>query len=112
MVSVPSLMISKDLMTIIAAFLKATAPNDTLSAPLADINTAIAVNLTSAFAAAQEAIAGFEKLPADVPRSFIYTGNCLNIKPMPPLLSLGMPKAAAAHMIHSAAISYTEKGYQ
>jgi NAD(P)-dependent dehydrogenase (short-subunit alcohol dehydrogenase family) len=104
-------MIGKDLMTIKAAFMRATAPNDTLSTPLADINTAIAVNLTSAFVAAQEAVAGFEKLPADVPRSFIYTGNCLN-KPMSPLLSLGMPKAAAAHMIHSAAISYTEKGYQ
>ena len=99
-------------MTIKAAFMRATAPNDTLSTPLADINTAIAVNLTSAFVAAQEAVAGFEKLPADVPRSFIYTGNCLNVKPMSPLLSLGMPKAAAAHMIHSAAISYTEKGYQ
>jgi NAD(P)-dependent dehydrogenase (short-subunit alcohol dehydrogenase family) len=95
-----------------AATAKGTSPNDTLSVPLEDYTSAMNVNVNSAFAAAQQAVLGFEKLPSDVKKTFIFTGNITNISAIPALLSLGMPKAAAAHMIQAASLSYADKGYQ
>jgi NAD(P)-dependent dehydrogenase (short-subunit alcohol dehydrogenase family) len=94
-----------------AATVKPTAPNDTLSVPLEDYTTSMNIGVNSAFAAAQQAVLGFAQLPSDVQKSFIFTGNILNTTVMTPLLTLGIPKAAAAHMIQAAAQSYADKGY-
>lgn len=55
---------------------------------------------------------GFETLPGDVKKTFIYTGNKLNVAPMPQLLDLGIGKAGAAHLIHAATLGYNKDGYK
>jgi len=77
-----------------------------------DASQDYAVNALSALAAAQQAARSFEKLPATASRTFIYTGNRLNIEPIAPLLSLGMGKSATAHLVASAAQSYPGRGYK
>ncbi|TAQ86978.1 hypothetical protein B7494_g4681 [Chlorociboria aeruginascens] len=70
-----------------------------------------AVNTTSAYLAAQEAVKGFATLPADWPKSFIYTANGLNVKPMPQLVSLGLGKTAMAHVLETCVLAYKTKGW-
>jgi hypothetical protein len=77
---------------------------------VADFVHDLSVNLTSAYAAAHEAVAGFKILPADTSRSFIYTGNCLNVMPMPIFLTLGVGKTAVAHVIQNASTAYKDTG--
>ncbi|EED14115.1 short-chain dehydrogenase, putative [Talaromyces stipitatus ATCC 10500] len=69
------------------------------------------VNMTSVFAAAHEAVNGFEKIPTSVPKSFIFTGNALDEIIIPGLSGLGAGKSATAHLIKAAAAAYLEKGY-
>ena len=80
--------------------------------PYSDLSKDLAVNVLSALAAADEAVKGFRELPLDVPKSFIYTGNRLNIEPIPRLLSLGIGKAAGAHLIAAADMAYKEEGFK
>jgi len=95
-----------------AAAGKANPPSNPLSAPLADFSEALNVNTTSAFVAAQQAVLGFEQLPASASKTFIFTGNALNTTVMAPLMLGGIGKSATAHMIHSAAAAYADKGYK
>jgi NAD(P)-dependent dehydrogenase (short-subunit alcohol dehydrogenase family) len=69
---------------------------------------------TNAFIAAREAVAGFEALPAETKKTFIYTGNCLNTKilPVPALVTLGVGKSAAASWIGLASATFASKGYK
>ena len=59
--------------------------NDPLSAPIENVQKDLSVNTISAYAAAQEAVKGFEKLPNGVKKTFIYTGNagntCVSLPP-------------------------------
>lgn len=84
---------------------------DPLSPPLSTFEKDLAVNVTSVYAAAQEAVAGFATLPASTAKSFIFTGNRLNIEPMPVLLNMGVGKNAAAHLIRGASMWYKDTGY-
>ena len=70
------------------------------------------INTLSALAAAKEAVISFEALPKGAARTFIYTGNILNLQPIPPLMSNGMGKSATAHMIETAAQAYRDRGYK
>lgn len=70
------------------------------------------VNLTSAFVAAQQAVTGFRSLPASEPKVFFYTGNKLNVMPSPAVLTFGMGKTAAAHMIWDASVAYKDDGFR
>jgi hypothetical protein len=70
------------------------------------------VNTISTFVAAQQAALAFAELPDSASRTFIYTGNILNITTIPPLLDLGVGKSATAHIIQSAASAYKDKGYK
>lgn len=90
-----------------------SAADNILSPSVADLTTSLSINTVSAYAAAQEAVSAFDQLPAGSPKTFIYTGNCLNVMPMAMLFSLGLPKAATAHLIEVAASSksYGSKGY-
>jgi hypothetical protein len=90
----------------------ATDEKNPLSLPLGDFTRDFNVNTTSAFVAAQQAILGFEQLPDSASRTFIYTGNILNITTMGPFLDLGVGKSAAAHIIQSAAVAYKDKGFK
>ena len=81
------------------------------SAPLSQFEADLAVNTSSVYGAIQEALSGFESLKTDSSKTFIFTGNRLNIKPMPVLLSIGAGKTATAHLIQAAAMTFKDKGY-
>jgi hypothetical protein len=70
------------------------------------------INLTGAFVAAQQAVLGFAELPPTAARSFFYTGNILNVAPLPGFMDAGTGKSAAAHMMMAAAAAYKDKGYK
>ncbi|ESZ90250.1 hypothetical protein SBOR_9363 [Sclerotinia borealis F-4128] len=94
---------------IAAAF---TVTPDLLYVPLDKFNEDLNVNVTSAYAAAHEAVEGFKTLPEDVIRTFIYTGNVLNRQIIPSLLAPGIGKAGAAHLIQSASEVYKKDEYR
>src|SRR5438034_361023 len=50
-------------------------PDSPLSAPVAGLLSDLNVNTISAYVAAQEALKGFEELPNEARKAFIYTGN-------------------------------------
>ncbi|KFZ15722.1 hypothetical protein V501_02607 [Pseudogymnoascus sp. VKM F-4519 (FW-2642)] len=89
-----------------------TPAQDPFALPLADLSKDLAVNVTSAFVAAQQAAAGFAQLPDSAARTFIYTGNILNVSILPGFLSQGIGKSAGAHMIWAASAAYRERGYR
>lgn len=72
----------------------------------------MAVNATSVLIAAKSAVEGFETLPSNTKKTFIFTGNALAVMALPSLLTFGMGKAAGAHLIMSAASAYKDKGYR
>lgn len=76
-----------------------TTPEETFSISADVFANDLAINTTSAFIAAQEAMTSFRALPLAMPKTFIYTGNILNEGPLPGFLTLGMGKVASAHMI-------------
>ncbi|MCJ1401956.1 hypothetical protein MMC11_005173 [Xylographa trunciseda] len=87
-------------------------PDDPLALSIADLERTLAVNTISVLAAAQQAIRGFAELPPSASRTFIYTGNRLNIEPIAPMLAGGIGKQATAHLIASASEAYKGKRYK
>ena len=70
------------------------------------------VNVTTAIAAAQHAIEGFDALPQSHLKTLIYTGNKLPRIPSPQVLTFGMHKSAVAHMIWDLSHAYHQKNKQ
>ena len=67
----------------------------------------------SLYAAASEAVKGFESLPEDVPKTFIFIGNKQSHGfVVPSMISLGMGKAAAAYLMGSSAAEYSKRGFK
>ena len=95
-----------------AASNKSTTPEDPLSLSLEEVKKTQDVNFDNSYVAAQQAVAGYKKLPEDVKKAFIYTGNILNQKVMPALLTLGVGKQAFAHIVHLSSVAYEPKGYK
>ncbi|KAF4460740.1 short-chain dehydrogenase [Fusarium albosuccineum] len=89
-----------------------TPADDPFALSLADLNHDTTVNIYSAFIAAQQAVSGFAQLPESAARTFIYTGNVLNVAILPKFLSQGVGKSGAAHMIWAASAAYKERGYK
>jgi hypothetical protein len=75
-----------------------------------DFTSEFTVNTISALVAAQEAVEGFKTLPPPASKTFIYTGNKLNVVAKPDVLSFGIGKSASAHLIESASIGYQSQG--
>ncbi|KEF53092.1 uncharacterized protein A1O9_11000, partial [Exophiala aquamarina CBS 119918] len=69
------------------------------SISIQDFSNDLAINTTSAYAAAHKAIISFQALPRSIPKTFIYTGNILNEGPVSGFLTLGTGKIAPAHMV-------------
>ncbi|KAL6705882.1 hypothetical protein ACN47E_006342 [Coniothyrium glycines] len=95
----------------------ATPPPDeasVLSIPAESVASDLNVNTVSPYVAAQQAIIGWNTLPSDLKKTFIYTGNILNITviPIPIFLNLGVGKAASAYWIGSADTMYADKGFR
>jgi NAD(P)-dependent dehydrogenase (short-subunit alcohol dehydrogenase family) len=84
------------------------------SLPLETFQRDLNIMNSTAFAAAKEAVDGFDTLPEHVRKTFIYTGNCLNTKilPVPSLVTLGVGKASAAYWVGLANLSFASKGYR
>lgn len=55
-----------------------TDPSNPLSTPIEGVQKDLAINTVSAYAVAQAAVETFDKLPSDVKKTFIYTGNTSN----------------------------------
>lgn len=87
-------------------------PGQPFAIPFDSFVRDITVNTLSVFAAAQQAVLGFAELPADSPRTFLYTGNILNVTPLPQFLEMGAGKSASAHMMMAAAAEYKDKGFK
>lgn len=68
----------------------------------------------SPYIAAQQAVQAWEGLPQDARKTFIYTGNILNVTmvPVPLILNLGMGKSASAYWVGVADTLYTPRGYR
>lgn len=89
-----------------------TPADDPFALSLDEFNRDANINIHSGFVAAQQAVEGFAQLPASAARTFIYTGNVLNVAILPRFISQGMGKSAGAHMIWAASAAYKEKGYK
>ncbi|KAI0457200.1 hypothetical protein F5B21DRAFT_99841 [Xylaria acuta] len=94
-----------------------TSPPDkdsALSIPVGSVTSDLNVNTVSPYVAAQQALAGWATLPADIKKTFIYTGNYLNVvvKPLPVYTNLGMGKAASAFWLGVADETYSARGYR
>ncbi|KAI2625673.1 NAD(P)-binding protein [Hypoxylon sp. NC1633] len=81
------------------------------------VHNSLNINVVSAYAAAHEAVKGFEKLGVSGlgpgGGTFIFTGNILNVSTIPGLMLFGMNKSASAHMIkHLALAVYHDKPYK
>ncbi|KAM0165755.1 hypothetical protein ACHAQE_002084 [Botrytis cinerea] len=89
-----------------------TVTPDPLSVPLEKFNEDLNVVITSAYAAAHEAVEGFKTLPEATNKTFIYTGNILNRQVVPSFLAFGIGKSGAAHLIQGASEAYKKDGYR
>ncbi|KAL7911508.1 hypothetical protein GGI35DRAFT_491688 [Trichoderma velutinum] len=70
------------------------------------------INIVSAYVAAHLATKSFAALSSESSKTFIYTGNKLPFMIVRPLLSQGVGKAGAAHLMHYLAEDYKESGYK
>ncbi|KAL3454466.1 hypothetical protein BJX65DRAFT_301106 [Aspergillus insuetus] len=98
-----------------AAGLTPPPDNDSiLSIPVESFVTDLNINTVSAYVAAQKAIEGWVTLPSDVKKTFIYTGNSLNVNilPVPLYFDLGVGKRASGYWIAVADETYAAKGYR
>ncbi|KAI1110204.1 hypothetical protein F5Y14DRAFT_429736 [Nemania sp. NC0429] len=98
-----------------AAALTPPPKDDTLfSIPAESLSSDLNVNTVSPYVAAQQAIAGWETLPAETKKTFIFTGNILNVvtPPLPLFTTLGVGKAGAAFWIGVADATHSAKGYR
>lgn len=96
-----------------AAALTNPPDNDSLlSVPAESVALDLNVNTISPYVAAQQAVLGWETLPKDTKKTFIYTGNILNltILPAPMMLNLGMGKSATAFWVGLADTTYSARG--
>ncbi|KAH6971216.1 hypothetical protein BKA56DRAFT_495339, partial [Ilyonectria sp. MPI-CAGE-AT-0026] len=69
-----------------------TPANDTFALPLAAFDRDTAINVTNVCIAAQHATLGFSQLSDSASRTFIYTGNILNLTILPSFLDQCMGK--------------------
>lgn len=72
------------------------------------------INTISPYVAAQQAIIGWETLPKDTKKTFIYTGNILNVSivPVPMMLTLGIGKSASAFWVGLADLTSAARGFR
>ncbi|KAJ5189474.1 hypothetical protein N7491_005805 [Penicillium cf. griseofulvum] len=89
-----------------------TPADDPFAITVTDLSRDTTINVHGAFVAAQQAVLGFSQLPTSAAKTFIYTGNILNVGIIPKLLTNGIGKSGAAHMIWAASDAYQDRGYK
>ncbi len=72
------------------------------------------INTISPYVAAQQAVHGWETLPKETKKTFIYTGNIANVSivPVPLMLDIGMGKSASASWIGLADALHSPQGFR
>jgi NAD(P)-dependent dehydrogenase (short-subunit alcohol dehydrogenase family) len=97
-----------------AAALTPPAGDNLFSIPVESLTADLNTNTVSVYAAAQQAVKGWETLTKDVKKVFIYTGNKQNteIGPMLLTVTLGIGKSASAYLIGAADKHYSNFGYR
>ncbi|KAK4702863.1 hypothetical protein P7C70_g3348, partial [Phenoliferia sp. Uapishka_3] len=81
------------------------------SIPIEEFASSLAINVTSPYSAASEALAGLEDIKkAGSDLTVLYTGNGLNAVRFSSTLALGVGKNASLHWIQIGADIYGEKG--
>jgi len=98
-----------------AAALTSPPNNDSLFSVSAEsVTLDLNVNTISPYVAAQQAVHGWETLPKEAKKTFIYTGNIMNVSivPMPPMMDLGMGKSASAFWIGLANTTYSAQEFR
>ncbi|KAK5049307.1 hypothetical protein LTR84_004236 [Exophiala bonariae] len=89
-----------------------TPADDPFALSLEGLKADTTINIYSAFVAAQQAVLGFSQLPDSAARTFIYTGNILNVAVLPRFVSAGIGKSGAAHMVWASSEAYKNRGYK
>ncbi|KAK4497608.1 hypothetical protein PRZ48_010261 [Zasmidium cellare] len=102
-----------NVLTLLAASRTLAEPDD----PLGTINTAeytmdLTIGLHAAVAAAQAAVRGFKRLPESYSRTYIYSGNKLNVMSDPKAWTFGIARTGAAHLIWDCSLAYRAQGYK
>lgn len=85
-------------------------PHRALRPPSTSFISSFNTNTVSVYATIQESIKSFSTLPDTASKTFIYTGNRLNVSIMPQAIDLTVGKAASAKLIDVAATVYADKG--
>ncbi|KAI1472656.1 NAD(P)-binding protein [Daldinia caldariorum] len=85
-----------------------------LSIPVDSVVSDLNVNTVSPYAAAQQAVKEWATLPKEARKTFIYTGNILNVSilPLPVFHNLGIGKSASAYWIGVADANYSPQGFR
>lgn len=85
-----------------------------LSVPAESVTGDFVVNTVSPYIAAQQAVRGWETLPEETKKTFIFTGNITNVQivPMPMMLNIGIGKSASAFWIGLADATYSARGFR
>jgi NAD(P)-dependent dehydrogenase (short-subunit alcohol dehydrogenase family) len=88
--------------------------NNPLSIPVENISKDLNVNTVTPYVAAQEALKGWETLSKETKKTFIYTGNGLNvnISPLAFVLNLGIGKRASSYWIGLADSKFSAQEYR
>jgi NAD(P)-dependent dehydrogenase (short-subunit alcohol dehydrogenase family) len=97
-----------------AAALTPPANDSILSVAQESLASDLNTNTISPYVAAQQALLGWETLPKETKKTFIYTGNKSNVQimPMPITMTLGVGKSATAYWIGLADRMYSGQGYR
>jgi NAD(P)-dependent dehydrogenase (short-subunit alcohol dehydrogenase family) len=71
-----------------------------------------AINVTGAYVSMREAVNGFKKLTAEIPKVFMATGNVLPFYPAPIGFTLGAGKASLTHLINVGVQVYSSQNFR
>ncbi|KAI0121068.1 hypothetical protein BJ170DRAFT_600077 [Xylariales sp. AK1849] len=96
------------------AFTNPPDKNSVFSIPTENVASDLNVNTITPYVVAQQAVRRWETLPKDIKKTFIFTGNNMNVVvvPMPMMLGGGMGKAATAFWLGVADLTSAAKGYR
>ncbi|KAG8938787.1 hypothetical protein FRC04_007527 [Tulasnella sp. 424] len=86
--------------------------NDPLANNYETFLTDATVSGINLYEVARRAKAAFEKLPADVPRAYIATGNLLPWVNLPYMLGMSVGKRASANIVEACATAYGPQGHR
>lgn len=96
------------------AFTNPPDQDSVLSVLAESVASDLNVNTISPYVAAQQAVIGWETLPKETKKTFIYTGNATNVSivPAPIMLNIGIGKSASAFWIGLCDATYSAKGFR